>query len=157
MDEKTKTDELREHVRGNRNKGIKCPTCDQFVKVYRRKVNSSMAYGLIEVYHYFRSPGHEEWLHVPDYKDLAKLGGDFAKLGIWGLVEPMPGERDDGCKHTGYYRITDRGVAFVEGRLRIPKYAFTFNQTVLSMTEDQDADIHDALADEFSYRELMSR
>jgi hypothetical protein len=55
--------------------GAKCPCCTQFAKVYRRKINSAMAWQLIEAW---RRCGQQEF-HV---RELGFRGGG-AELAWW--------------------------------------------------------------------------
>ena len=43
----------KEFLRANYEKGCDCPTCGQFVKLYKRKLNSGMAKTLIILEQYF--------------------------------------------------------------------------------------------------------
>jgi len=145
-------------LRARFEEGARCPCCDQFVKLYKRKLNSTMARALILVYHYFERPDADEWLHVPSYLNWTQALGDAAKLHRWALIEPKGGIRDDGSTKVGYYRITDLGRRFVRGEASVPKYVYLYNQKVVNRS---DADttrttITEALGDRFDYAELMS-
>ena len=151
--------QAKEELRGAWREGIDCPCCGQFVKLYRRKVTSSMARGLISVYHYFERPNAEEWLHVPGFLKSSTLCGDFSKLRHWELVELQPfQEREDGSKRAGYYRITEVGREYVRGEILIDKYRYEYNGQVRKVTDADttQASIKDALGSKFDYRELMA-
>ncbi len=81
-------------------------------------------------------------------------GGDSAKLAYWRLIETLEGEREDGSTRIGYHRITDKGVAFVEGRIRVPKHVFIYDGNHLGFS-DETLDIREALGHAFDYGELM--
>lgn len=85
--------------------GETCPCCDQFAKVYRRRLNASMARGLILFY---RAHG-VFWGHAPSTPGIAELGGEFARLRWWCLIQEHDGGRDDGNPHAGQWRITPTG------------------------------------------------
>lgn len=138
------------------DEGADCPCCGQFVKVYKRKLYSTMAYSLLLIERFFAS-SDVSWLHVPDFLDgkgVVARGGDFAKLSFWGLLESGEGPRHDGSSRNGMWRITPKGVDFVRGRIIVPKYIFLFNQQCLGFSEEQ-IHITEALGDDFDYRELM--
>jgi hypothetical protein len=144
----------------HRMDGVECPCCGQFTKVYRRKLNTSMAQALVAFYEKsIESTG--DWLHVAstEFPLIAgrRLGGDWAKLVHWGLIEERPIEREDGCKHAGWWRITDLGRRFVRDEVRIPSHALLFNQQLLGMDESSTISIRQALGDKFDYSELMAR
>ena len=73
----------------------------------------------------------------------------------WGLLEAAMGERPDGSKRIGFYKITQRGVDFVRDRVRVPAHAFFYAQECIGMSEEKTS-IKRALGKRFSYDELMS-
>jgi len=109
------------HAQTLRNaKGIRCLLCDRWNQRYKRSVTGDMARVLksladVEV----GTPG--KYSHV--YNDLGVKGGDYGKLRIWGLIETN-GE-------SGYWRITGRGVEFVNDELLIPKSVILLNNRVV--------------------------
>lgn len=135
--------------------GVTCPCCGQFAKIYRRKLNSAMACGLMAFYE--KTLGSDEYSHVPSHTDMSRLGGDWAKLAHWGLIEEMPEERDDGCKHAGWWRITSHGRQFVRNQVRVPSHILLFNQEMLSLDRTSMIGIREALGNHFDYDELMNR
>lgn len=152
-------EEARLWVQTNLRSGVTCPCCGQFCKVYRRKLNSTMARALILIYHWFQAHPQEKWLHVPDFlvkvkADSTVAGGDVSKLRFWDLLEAQKGQRADGSGRVGFYRITDLGRKFIEGKAAVPRYAFTYNQLLLRMSDEMTT-IEQALGDRFDYGVLM--
>jgi hypothetical protein len=151
---------------GRMDKGAECPCCRQYAKIYRRKLTSSMAYALILICRYYRNV-HDphslsEWLHVPEWLSKTSQfgatvrGGDWAKLVYWELIEPKTGsEREDGSERVGYYRLTEMGLRFVKGEVRVPRVALVYNQSLLRMDDTVKVDIREALTEKFDYGELM--
>lgn len=137
--------ELRQLVRD----GERCPCCDQFAKVYRRKLNSGMARSLIAMW---RTAG-TSWVHVPTALDARSR--EEGKLRYWGLVVESDEERDDGGR-AGWWQVTDLGAQFVLGQLRVPQYAHVYDGRCLGLHGDPVM-IRDCLTDRFSYEELMGR
>lgn len=152
--------EAREYLKANLTVGVPCPCCRQFVKRYRRKLNSSMARSLIAIYaHYefFRLERRdEEWLHVPSYLHKLQLNAtnEAGLLRHWGLIVEKPTEKDDGNPCAGFYRITPRGREFVNAEVNVEKYAFLYNQRLLGFGPER-LSILDALGDRFHYADLM--
>lgn len=135
------------------NDGGVCPVCDQFVKVYKRKITSTMARQLLALYK-MRLSG-EHWVHVSRLVLGGAGGGDFAKMEFWGLITQkshQPG--DEGKKTSGYWSITEKGQAFCEGQIKVPLHTYVYNGTVLKQSEEA-VDIKQSLSDKFDYRELM--
>lgn len=160
FDDSASLGEVRAWLLERRGRGVKCPCCGQYARVYKRRLNYAMAYGLYLVYEYFhlRARAPEPWLHVPRYlngKGVVARGGDFAKLVHWGLLEAKEGERPDGSARIGYYRLTPEGVAFVENRSRVPTYLYFYDGEVLDR-DDKTVSMPEALGDHFDYAELMA-
>jgi len=137
------------------DKGTRCPTCKSFIKRYKRKLNSSMAWTLILMYKYFKQPDHKEWLHVEDYmKSLqgipVSLRGDFPKLRYFGLIKEKdnpegseneydannPEDQENPNKMVGYYKILQKGIDFVENKIKVPKHIFLYNGEFLGFSNE---------------------
>lgn len=141
-----------ELVESRKDEGCSCPCCGQFVKRYRRKITSAMAYGLILLHQ--ESKG--EWIHMLSFFTERKMSStnEMAKLRHWGLIEKKDGEKEDGNPNNGYYRITRRGILFAEKMISVPRYCFIYNDTVSEFSSEQ-TNITQALGDKFNYSELM--
>jgi len=140
----------------NMKKGTTCPVCNQHVKLYKVRVNAQMAKSLIKLYKLSRGNTtifyHHEEIGIEN-----KVGGAWAKLRWWGLIEEQPKDKADKNKRTsGSWRITDKGVKFVEGKLKVAKYVKLYNQSYYGY-EGDGVSIIDALGKKFSYSELMGR
>lgn len=146
--------EVRAKLYEDMEKGTSCPCCGQFVKLYKRPLTSSMAYGLILMYKL-----KLEWIHIEDYfKSLphlpSSIRGDVAKLKYWGLLEARMGLRPDGSKRNGYYRVTPKGKEFVEGKTVVPSHVKLYNNKFLGFDNDY-VSIKQSLGKKFNYGELM--
>lgn len=136
-------------LHANLRDGINCPCCGRFAKVYRRKINASMARALILLHH------ADGWVHLFSY--LTERGcqhSDAALLRHWGFIEARGDERADGNPHSGVYRITLEGTDFAYGNTAAPRYVLLYNDTVQGFS-DEETDVWEALGDKFNYRELM--
>lgn len=129
--------------------GSVCPTCTQHAQVYRRKINSGMAISLIKMYQASR---RGEFVHVPTV--IGARSREEGKLAYWGLVEEELARREDGGR-AGWWRVTDMGRLFVEGRMQLPKYALIYNGRCLSFDAAERAGIKEALGVKFNYDDLM--
>ena len=66
--------------------GTYCPTCNRFMKRYKRKLNSGMSRTLIWLYHYQRESG-KHWVRVADAAPTYVLRtNEISRLVLWGLV-----------------------------------------------------------------------
>ncbi len=142
--------------------GAQCPCCDQRVQLYQRRIDSAMAFILVQMALYFVQPGAartDHWLHIPRFLERFKgrpdtRGGDYAKMRFWGLITAKPEIRDDGSPRAGFWRITDFGHEFARGVLSAPRFAYTYNNHVVRFSVER-TDIYRALGEKFDYAELV--
>lgn len=158
-------EQAKDWLRRRLDKGEQCPCCQQFAKVYRRGITSTMALALI---HIANSPDtvrdQDGFLHVSDYlKGIGTKGAlaaaqsaDWAKLVAWQFIEQADRDRDDGSSRNGWWRITADGMAFVQDRVTVPRYAKFYDSRVLGL-EGDPVGIRDALGKRFDYYDLMQR
>lgn len=135
--------------------GHKCPCCTQFAKVYKRTVTAQMAATLIAMSHAPREA--VGWLYLPEVPQRSR---DTAGMAYWHLIEQRPKVKGEvlptGAKHSGYWRITQRGWAWLRDEVGIEKYAHVYDGRCLKLTGDT-VGIRVALGDRFNYDELMMR
>ena len=134
-----------------------CPCCTRYVKLYKRKLNSIMAFYLVCLYKN-RKPGEPGEL-VDIRETLAwKSGtqrGDYAYLKHWGLIEDLPADRKVE-RSSSMWRITPKGIAFVMFRdTTVPSHVHILCGEVVGFSETQIT-IDKALGEKFSYPELMN-
>jgi hypothetical protein len=146
-------EEARRWLKTQLEKGTGCPCCEQFAKIYKRKLNSSMARGLIILVRLNR----RDPIHIPSVFTEHRVcaSNDGALLRHWGLLEEVPGVRDDGSRRVGYYLVTELGRKFVAGKVRVPAYAYIYNSMLLHLDDEETVDIREALGADFHYEELM--
>lgn len=140
--------EARNLVKEGRGKGLKCPCCDQYAKVYRRTINSTMARWLIwlvKEYHVSK-----DWV---DVRTSPVRGGDYAKLGYWGLTENRTND-DEKKRTSGLWIPTQSGRSFVRNQVTVPRYASVYDGHPIDFSVEQIS-IIDALGKHFDYKELM--
>ena len=163
-DQKTTLGEAKKWLRVRFGKGATCPCCNQFVKLYKRPFNKSMAYVLLLMECHFRGDVVEEWLHVPSYiaemvsdnpRRAAAVRGDWAKLKFWGLIEEKPDVRSDGSPRVGYWKLTPLGRQFVRRQAKVPSHVYIYNGEPLQRAVEDLITIDDALGTEFNYDEIM--
>lgn len=108
---------------------IRCPMSGTIHNMpYLRSISKSMAKALKILYR----------IQVSKINDGTPPNAfsDFTKLRYWGLI------RQD---ESGYWRITENGIAFVEGRISIAKYAIIVNNVQKQFMGDS-LSIHDIMA-----------
>lgn len=147
MNPNTPLGRAKEWLRERVDDGEYCPLCTQYAKVYRRKINSTMARALIALWRHDARP---EFTHGPS------LPGDtheLSQFAWWGLIEEEKVKRPDGGR-AGFWRLTNEGEAFVRGQMTVQKYARIYDGRCLGLDGDP-VSIQDALGNKFNYDDLM--
>lgn len=91
---------------------------------------------------------------------LPKLPADSreeGKLVHWGLVEELQETRPDGGR-AGWWRVTEKGEAFILHGLKVPKYVLLYGGKFLGYEDPSKVvSIRDALKKKFNLEELMGQ
>lgn len=124
--------------------GAACPLCTQHTKVYKRRINSAMARGLIAL---FRNAG-QTFSHTP----TLVRSHEFAQLQWWELIEQNSTVVDEG--RTGFWRVTDKGRAFMREEIEVPKYARVYDQRLLDLA-GEPIGIRDSLGRRYKLEDLL--
>lgn len=143
----------------NVSDGIECPCCTLFVKKYKRKLHSGMALRLISLYRISQTG----WINVNDIYTYGLERGltesvaplDFPYLKFWELIETQKPDPVTGKKNSGLWKITQKGIDFVENKEIVPKHIFMMGGKALHFSSEFTT-IDRCLKDQFNYRQLMS-
>lgn len=146
-------EDAKQYTREHWEKGVRCPCCDQLVKLYKRPLYGTIAVNLIRLYKLDRS----------QYHHIAKIllpnssgGGDFAKLIYWGLVEEQQKDEEDTVSRTsGMWKITQKGIDFVNKKTKLYSHVLIYDGRFLGLSGNE-VDIKDVLGKKFNYEELMA-
>lgn len=133
-----------------RLEGEHCPVCGQFAKVYKRKIYATMARDMILLW----QKSGTDWAYLPDV--VPERGGNLVKMRYWGFLEKRTNE--DGSAKVGWWRVTEKGEAWIRGETTVPKFALIYNGKCLGLLPGPQSDsvsVTDALAARFSYKALM--
>jgi hypothetical protein len=148
--------EAKQYLKDNWTEGCKCPACTQNVKLYKHKINGLTAKSLIDLYNLTFKYPNKFYFHVHDDIDVPlKVGGGFAKLRWWKLIEEMPNEEGSSSRTSGYWKITETGKSFVKNEFSIPVYSKLYNMKHYGFTGDK-VTIIDSLTSKFNYKDLMN-
>lgn len=126
--------EGRDIVRDRVVHGIKCPCCDQLVKLRQRSISIAHVYFLSNLFdittaEYMFGEG-DVYIHKDRASHgMAKTATDYNILKYWGLIAPMP-RNDAGEKSAGFWRLTQKGYEFLRGKIEVDKYKYTFDSMV---------------------------
>jgi hypothetical protein len=136
--------------------GASCPCCNQFAKVYERRLNSAMAYALVV---FSRNLKVNEWVSVPEFLEQGKhtsivRSREWSRLRFWGFIEQKLDIRDDGSRETGVYRLTQAGHDFAHGKSEAPAFVVMYDERVLKKSQEV-VSIREALGSKFDYEVLM--
>jgi hypothetical protein len=130
----------------NRDAGVPCPCCDQFVKAYHRKISNAMAHKLLG---HYKKCGLR-WGH---WTTGGSNNGDLAKLRFWGLVEKQGLKTEDG-NDVGKWRVTKKGENFIHGRVTIPQFIWIYNNEFYG-SDGSEIYFRDCFKEPFHYDEMM--
>lgn len=142
----------KEYLRLNFEDGCKCPCCDQYVKLYKRKIYKSPAKALFGLYklgrgfHHFTKIGNSA-----GFSYTGEIG--ISKLKYWNLIEEEVNINTK-KKNSGNWKITKKGCDFIEGKISIPKYVLIYNTKIQGF--DGDMIYISDILENFNYQELMN-
>ena len=128
--------------------GADCPCCGQFVKVYKRKLNSNMVRFLIDLVRIWQA-NPEEWV---SYLSCFFRGRDYNYLTHWGLGS-IQAPLDD-KRTSGLWKPTPLGIQFARGKAAVPSHLYVYNNCVVNASQSTVM-IEEALGNKFNYQELM--
>ncbi len=149
-------EDAKKYLRINFEKGVKCPCCGQFVKLYHRKINSGMAVELITLYKLSKvnENSFNEYFHHSKFATVS--GGEISKLEYWGLVyQKAKTTEDTKAKTSGFWKITDKGIDFVRNKIEVPEQVSIFDARLYGFSEKM-TNIVKSLGSKFDYNELMN-
>lgn len=130
--------------------GVSCPCCEQYARVYRRKVTDRTGRMMIAMWH----KADLDWVHLPSINgssDFTGHSGEHSIAQFWNLME-----RDAEQARRGFWRLTEHGRDFIHRRVLIPKYAEVYDGRLIGLVEDSEMiDIVDVLGTRFDYEDLM--
>jgi len=157
-DDNTSVGEAKRWLKDRLEDGTYCPCCDQFAKIYHRQIHASMAVHLIILYKLSGRTG--EYIHKSVLMRQAKMsvssfgGGDFAMLRFWGLIEEQFKDLNKDSRTSGSWKITEKGILFVDQRITVQQKVRIYNGGVLNFYGPM-VSIVDCLHNKFSYADLM--
>lgn len=143
--------EAKKYLMDNWEQGVKCPCCNQNVKLYKCALRATIAIALIKTYQIMERE-NKTWVHI--MQEVKPANGNYAKLRFWGLLAPKGDIPENDTKARCYWSVTDKGRDFLQGRISVPSHILVFdNQKFGSL--DGTTDIKQALGKKFSWTELM--
>lgn len=131
-----------------------CGECGRPSVDYYRKLSSTMALALVQLYKLMKESEAGASFHVNRFDPYHR--GESGVLSAWGLVEEV-GNRDRKKKTSGHWRLTPFGTLFVEKRAEVPQYVILGARSALKGYAGPLVDIRACLEykNRFNYPELM--
>ena len=111
---------------------VQCPCCEHLIGRYKRRITKGMIYFLIALYQDYmgnkakRQDSFVFYKTIQDrvFKETKRNVTDFVKLKAWGLIIPKAEYNEGTGLSSGYWSITQRGIAFLSGRLSVSKILY---------------------------------
>lgn len=150
-------DETKKYLLKNGKEGVSCPCCGQFVKLYKRKLNSGMAIFLVGLYRLDKRKTKSIFSNKEIYKEvnIAQGARDHAAMAHWKLIEEPNINIVSGKKKNGLWMITPLGRNFVNSYVNVPSHIFLYNKKCKGFSNTLTT-ITNALGKKFNYQELMN-
>ena len=147
-----KDDEI--NIKENIKDGCVCPTCDQYIRQYKRSINANMCVFLQSLYINQQNSieaGGDGWVH---HSDCEYTGRDYNQLLHWGLIATQK-DSTGAKKTTGYWKVTELGVGFLTGEATVHKSILSYNGSSTIDTDSEQISFEEAFGQKFNYEELM--
>ena len=143
MNTKTTIENARKYMSDHFEEGTKCPCCGQFVKKYKRKLNSGMAKTLGRIYAYYPN----SFIDVKDLLRQKKFhnGHDWTLLRHWGFLT---------TNEEGLWKITDTGKAWIDFKTPTHSHIYMYNNKMMGFAEGTIT-FRQAYGNDFDIKELM--
>jgi hypothetical protein len=112
---------------------ILCPCCGLMVYAARRRIDKKMGIAL-SLLGGHRDRNGNEYVHVGRLmarKKYVDKNRDWSRLKHWGFIEERVSATGEG---RGFWRITDDGLDFLDGKIQAPKVRYIFNDRVVPIT-----------------------
>jgi hypothetical protein len=115
-------------------KGGDCPCCKRHGKYNGYSITKTDARFLVWI---FTNGDKDGWVHTPTQAPREFLQAkSFTNLRYWALIENYPNDNKK-IKGSGLWRITKKGIKYMQGEMQLPKKAFVFDRTLMGFSEKQ--------------------
>jgi hypothetical protein len=138
------------------NQYIKNQTTGTSGPMYKRRFYHLMAYGLILLYNRNMQYRMGYFRLTEDLLLDKRQQADFSKMKYWGLIEQAGEKRHvQGGRLSSNWRITNKGIRFIKGEIKIPRYAKIINGKCVGFHGKKET-IKQIIEDKFSYEVAMT-
>lgn len=173
--------EARKILERHAREGIDCPLCDTLYKTYKRSLNASIAASLVWLRAYSRklTGSDTEFPFVEPQRVGPRhvvASREYPKARWWGMIEQRAQDKQlaealessavssgESAQIAGFWRLTQRGADFVDGRLMVDSHALVLKNNAMILTPEIRAEegitqisVREALGKKFNFEELMN-
>ena len=135
-----------------RDDGGHCPCCNRWGKMYRRGINKTMAASIIWLARMTQPGG--DWVDVPKFGPRWLVASNqLPTMRWWKMCERSEPSPEEDKKFSGMWRITDLGNRWATNLVRLPKFVWTYNDTVYGYDDPKIA--VSEILENFSYNDVM--
>ena len=148
------------------DEGTRCPCCGQHVEVRHEVMTRSVAEPLIWMAENYAEIDwsasravltESRWVSVAESGPKSfRSARHYTRAKYWGLIEKLEGDTIGDDLKSGMWRITQRGVDFVSGRVLLPKRAVVYLGQLRGYEGDL-VDIEQTLKREFRLKDSIGQ
>lgn len=136
-----------------------CPLCNQSVHINKDKQTDSSTINLLNLYYLTKKYPQTEYFNSSRFCKGRNGAGRFAALRYHNIIieEKINKENtnEGQKKNSGMWKLTEKGIQYCEGNIKIPKYVLTYNRKFIG-TSGELMGIEEFLKEPFHYKEVMS-
>lgn len=135
----------------------KCPLCKQNITINRDKQTDSSSKNILNLYYLTKKYPEVEWFSSQRFCKGRNGAGRFAALRYHNfIIEKTPDDENTNNgqkKNSGMWKLTELGIEYCEGKIKIPRYVLTQNRKFIG-TDGPLMSINEFLKEPFDYREI---
>jgi len=137
-----------------------CPLCKQGVHINKDKQTDSSTINLLNLYYLTKTYPQTEYFNSSKFCKGRNGAGRFAALRYHGIIQEAKADKvntnDGQKKNSGMWKLTEKGIQYCEGNIKIPKYILTYKRQFVG-TKGELMSIEEFLKEPFNYREVMDK
>lgn len=139
-------EELKVHIPKEYHDGTTCKNCGHYIKVYKRKISSTIAKCLLHMLKE-QSRNGDKHINIQEFFLNLKIErADLTKTRWWGLIS---------SSEEGYWRLTEKGKHFIKGKIKISKYVYEYSSRPIIFSGPL-INITNCLGEKFDWNEMMN-
>jgi hypothetical protein len=137
-----------------------CSLCKQSVHINKDKQTDSSTINLLNLYYLTKTYPTTEYFKSSQFCKGRNGAGRFAALRHHNIIEEAKANNDNTNegqkKNSGMWKLTDKGIQYCEGKVKIPKYILTYNRQFIG-TDGELMGVEEFLKEPFHYKETMEK